>query len=253
MKALKRLLVAVALGVVPGAVTAPEPAWAKDPGAKNPGAKNLVVVELFTAQGCASCKQANRLIARIAGRPGVIALTWSVDYWDYLGWEDTFAQPEFTARQEAYGHRLGPRDVYTPQVVVNGAAQVSGDDADAVEALIRKAEHTPYRQPPKIRLLTGGRVRVGPSTTDTGTADVWLVRYDPHERDVKVTAGDNKGAVVIHQNVVRQLLRLGTWTGRPKTYKAPAAEEKGLDSVVLVQGVRGGPILGAADGQAHKP
>jgi hypothetical protein len=246
MKALERLLVVVALGVVPGAITAPEAAWAKDP------VKSPVVVELFTAQGCASCKQANLLVAHIAGRPGVIALTWSVDYWDYLGWKDTFAQPEFTARQGAYGHRLGPRDVYTPQVVVNGAAQVSGDDADAVETLIRRAEHT-YRRPPKIRLLPGGKVRVGPSTTDTGTADVWLVRYDPHERDVKVTAGDNKGAVVVHQNVVHQLLRLGTWTGRSKTYKAPAAEEKGLDSVVFVQGVRGGPILGASDGQAHKP
>ena len=240
MKALKRLLGVVAVGVIPGTVTAPETAWAKGP----------VVVELFTAQGCASCKQANRLIARLAGAPGVIALTSSVDYWDYLGWKDTFAQPEFTARQAAYGRRLGPRDVYTPQVVVDGAAQVSGDDADGVEALIRKAGRT-HRLQPKIKLLSGGRVKVGPGPTHSGAADVWLVRYDPHEQDVKVTAGDNRGAVVAHQNVVRQLLRLGTWTGRPKTYKAPPAEEKGLDTVVIVQGVRGGPILGAID--AHKP
>jgi hypothetical protein len=242
MKALERLLVVVALGVIPGAITAPGIAWAKGP----------VVVELFTAQGCASCKQANRLIARIAGRPGVIALTWSVDYWDYLGWKDTFAQPEFTARQRAYGRRLGPRDVYTPQVVVDGAAQVSGDDADAVEALIRKAEHS-HRWQPKIRMLSGGRVKVGPATSNRGTADVWLVRYDPHEQDVKVTAGDNRGAVVVHQNVVRQLVRLGTWTGLPRTYKEPDAEEKGLATVVIVQGVRGGPILGAADEQARGP
>ncbi|MDB5482408.1 MAG: hypothetical protein JWO83_3461 [Caulobacteraceae bacterium] len=238
MKALERLLVIVALGVVPEAITAPDTAWAKSP----------VVVELFTAQGCASCKQANRLIAQIAGRPGVIALTWSVDYWDYLGWKDTFAQPEFTARQRAYGRRLGPRDVYTPQVVVDGSAQVSGDDADGVEALIRKAEHSHLRQP-KIRILSGRRVKVGPAETGKGTADVWLVRYDPHEQDVKVTAGDNRGAVVVHQNVVRQLVRLGTWTGRPKTYKAPDAEEKGLNTVVIVQGIRGGPVLGAADGK----
>lgn len=242
MKALERLLVVVALGVVPGAITAPETAWAKGP----------VVVELFTAQGCASCKQANRLVARIAGRPGVIALTWSVDYWDYLGWKDTFAQPEFTARQRAYGRRLGPRDVYTPQVVVDGAAQVSGDDADGVEALIRKAQHG-HRRQLKIRMLTGGRVNVGPAITATGTADVWLVRYDPHEQDVRVTAGDNRGAVVVHQNVVHQLVRLGTWTGRPKAYKAPPAEEKGLNSAVIVQGVHGGPILGETDGPTRKP
>jgi hypothetical protein len=211
-----------------------------------------VVVELFTAQGCASCNQANQLVAKIAKRPDVIALTWSVDYWDYLGWKDTFAQPEFTARQRAYGRRLGPRDVYTPQVVVDGAAQVSGDDADSVEASIHKAEHG-ARQPPKIRFLPGGRVKVGEATSNQGTADVWLVRYDPHEQGVRVTAGDNRGAVVVHQNVVRQLLRLGTWTGRPKTYKAPPAEEKGLNSVVIVQGVRGGPIFRAADSASSKP
>jgi len=246
MKALERLLVVVALGVIPGVIAAPETASAKG------SIKGPVVVELFTAQGCASCKEANRLIARIAGRPGVIALTWSVDYWDYLGWKDTFAQPEFTARQRAYGHRLGPRDVYTPQVVVDGAAQVSGDDADGVDSLIRKAEHG-HRRQSKIRILTGGRVKVGPATADGGTADVWLVRYDPHEQDVKVTAGDNRGAVVVHQNVVRQLTRLGTWTGRSKTYKAPPAEEKGLDTVVIVQGVRGGPVLGAAEAEPHTP
>lgn len=250
MKALERLLVVVALGVIPGAITAPDSAWARGPGPKSPGAKSPVVVELFTAQGCASCKQANQLVARIARRPGVIALTWSVDYWDYLGWKDTFAQPEFTARQRDYGRRLGPRDVYTPQVVVNGAAQVSGDDADGVEALIQKAEHNRRRQP-RIRFLTGGRVDVGEATTAGRTADVWLVRYDPHEQDVRVTAGDNRGAVVVHQNVVRQLLRLGAWTGRPKAYKAPAADEKGLNTMVIVQGVHGGPVVGAADSPAN--
>jgi len=247
MKALKHLLVVATLGGLAGATTAPESACAKGPGAKGP-----VVVELFTAQGCASCKQANRLIARMAGTPGVIALTWSVDYWDYLGWKDTFAQPEFTARQRAYGRRLGPRDVYTPQVVVDGAAQVSGDDTDAVQALIRKAEHS-RRPQPRIRILAGGWVKVGRATTQRGTADVWLVRYVAPEQDVRVTAGDNRGAIVVHKNVVRQLLRLGAWTGRPKAYRAPAPDEKGLNSAVIVQGVRGGSILGAADGQTRKP
>jgi hypothetical protein len=244
MKALERLLLIVALGVAPGPIAIPEIAWAKG------AAKGPVVVELFTAQGCASCKEANRLVARIARRSGVVALTWSVDYWDYLGWKDTFAEPEFTLRQRAYGHRLGPSDVYTPQVVVDGAAQVSGDDGDAVEALMRQAGRD-LRLGPKIRFLNSGRIKVGAASVSGRTADVWLVRYDPHEQDVKVTAGDNRGAMVVHQNVVRQLLRLGSWTGRPKTYKAPAADEKGLSAVVLVQGVHGGPILGVA--QASSP
>jgi hypothetical protein len=247
MSALKHLLVVAALGMIPGATTAPVSAWAKSLGTKAP-----VVVELFTAQGCASCKQANRLIARIAGTPGVIALTWSVDYWDYLGWKDTFAEPEFTARQRAYGRRLGPRDVYTPQIVVDGEAQVSGDDADTVQALIHKAEHSRWRQP-KIRILADGSVRVGRAISEGGAGEVWLVRYDPKEQDVRVTAGDNRGAIVVHKNIVRQLIRLGTWTGRPKAFRTPASDEKGLGTAILLQGVRGGTIVGAADSQIRKP
>jgi len=237
-----RLVVGVALGTVVGVTTPTDVAWGKAP----------IVVELFTAQGCASCRQANRLIAKIADRPGVIALTWSVDYWDYLGWKDTFAQSAFTGRQKTYARRVGPRDVYTPQVVVNGAAEASGDDASDVEALIRKAEHS-RRRPPRIRLLAGGRVSVGNGPAGRATADVWLVRYDPREQSVTVTAGDNRGATVVDRNVVRQFVRLGRWQGHATSYRAPAADEKGLESAVLVQDARGGPILAAADGNARKP
>ena len=210
------------------------------------------MVELFTAQGCASCLQANRLVAKIADRPGVIALTWPVDYWDYLGWKDTFAQPAFTARQKTYARRVGPRDVYTPQVVVNGAAEASGDDASDVDALIRKAEHG-LRPVPRIRLTAGGRVSVGSGPAERAPDDVWLVRYDPREQSVTVKAGDNRGATVVDRNVVRQLVRLGKWRGHAASYRAPPADEKGLESAVLVQDAHGGPIIAAADGKGRKP
>jgi hypothetical protein len=218
-----------------------------------------VVVELFTAQGCASCKQANRLIARLADRPGVIALTWSVDYWDYLGWKDTFAQPPFTARQKAFARRLGPRDVYTPQIVVGGAAQVSGDDAAAVEALVRDAERPRRGRPPRVRLTGGGWVSVGaatrlpPGVGPRMRADVWLVRYDPRRQEVAVTAGDNRGASVVHRDVVRELSRLGPWSGRAESFKAPPAAEAGLATAVIVQAPRGGPIIAAAVSPAAPP
>jgi hypothetical protein len=213
-----------------------------------------VVVELFTAQGCASCKAANRLIAQLADRPGVIVLTWTVDYWDYLGWKDTFAEPEFTARQRAYDRHLGPRDVYTPQVIVDGASQVSGDDAQAVEALIQRAEHPAGRRGggrrPRVRILAGGLVRVGRGHRPAGhgpsaRADVWLVRYDPREQDVTVTAGDNHGATVVQRNVVREMIRLGAWSGRQITFHAPPPRDDTLASAVLVQAPRGGPVLAA--------
>ncbi len=109
-------------------------------------AKPPVVVELFTAQGCASCGQADSYLAKLDEQPGVLTLAWSVDYWDYLGWKDTFAQPDFTDRQRAYDKRFGLRDVYTPQIVVDGAAQASGDKAGAIDALIRQARHARTRQ-----------------------------------------------------------------------------------------------------------
>jgi hypothetical protein len=85
-----------------------------------------VVVELFTAQGCGGCVEANAVVERAAGEPGVIALTYGVDYWDYLGWTDTFARPEFVQRQRAYRAALRQRGVSTPQVVIDGRRQVSG-------------------------------------------------------------------------------------------------------------------------------
>jgi hypothetical protein len=229
MRFLSRLLLILALGsAFPGG------AWAKGP----------AVVELFTAQGCASCKQANRLIARMADRPGVIALTWSVDYWDYLGWKDTFARPEFTLRQKAYARHVGPADVYTPQVIVNGAAQASGDDAAAVESLIKSSE-LPRGGRPTITPLRHGRVRVGPGRTGGVRADVWLVRYDPKEQDVEVTAGDNRGARIAHRNVVREIVRLGQWRGQAVTFADPPGEDD-LAALVIVQRPRGGAIIAAA-------
>lgn len=234
---LARLSLLLALGLGPAA------AWARSHPAKAPASP--VVVELFTAQGCSSCQAANGLIAKLAERPGIIALTWSVDYWDYLGWQDTFAQPEFVVRQKAYARHLGPRDVYTPQVVVNGAAQTSGDDAAGVEALIRDSK-TQTSRPPRIRFLPGGGIAVGAGQRPPRSAEVWLIRYDPKEQDVLVKAGDNRGASVAETKVVRQMVRLGAWKGAPVSFKAPAADE-GLASVVILQVTHGGPVLAARE------
>jgi hypothetical protein len=213
-------------------------------------AKPPVVVELFTAQGCSSCGKANNLVKDLAERPDVIALTWPVDYWDYLGWKDTFAKPEFTDRQRAYDRRLGVRDVYTPQVVVGGVAQVSGAKAEAVERLIREAQRAPA-DPPDMLVMTNGKVAVGYGRPPRGGGEVWLVRYDPREQDVEVKAGDARGQVVPHRNVVRQVARLGVWTGRPSLYRAPPPTEENLETLILVQ-ARSGKVLGVLKAAAPK-
>lgn len=208
-------------------------------------AKPPVVVELFTAQGCASCGEANANLAKLAQREGVLALTFPVDYWDYLGWSDTFAKPEFTARQKAYVARLELREPYTPQVVVDGRAQAGGLQTEKVERLLSQAAKAP-RDPPDMAFIGARRVDVGTGRPPRGGAEVWMVRYDPREHDVVVKKGDNRGQTVAHRNVVREIKRLGPWRGRPTAYRMPAAAEDGLVTAVLVQATDGGSILGAA-------
>jgi len=218
------------------ALWAPVGAWARSP----------VVVELFTAQGCSSCGKANAYIARLADRAGVVALTWSVDYWDYLGWKDTFAEPEFADRQRAYDKRFGLRDVYTPQVIVDGAAQVSGAQSASVDALIGEARRARLPRP-AMEMRQDGRIAVGTGRRPPGGGDVWLIRFDPREEDIAVTEGDNRGTTVPQRNVVRQLARLGAWSGRPVSFKLPPASDEGLATLLLVQADHGGRILGVLE------
>jgi hypothetical protein len=207
-------------------------------------ARAPVVVELFTAQGCVSCEKANAFAAGLADRAGLAALTFNVDYWDYLGWKDTFARPEFTERQRAYDKRFGLQDVYTPQFVVDGAAQASGDKQAEVEGLVHDAAHAAPARGPRITPRADGTVAVEEAPSRRA-ADVWLVRYDPRAQSVQVKEGDNRGQTVSGRNVVRQLARLGAWNGRRKVYHLPAPPEDGLRSLVIVQGADGGRILAA--------
>ena len=209
------------------------------------GREPTVVVELFTSQGCSSCVKSGDVIEAAAEKPHVIALTFAVDYWDYLGWEDTFAKPEFTERQRAYMKRFALRDVYTPQMVVDGQAQAAALHADTMQDLVKAAERV-RRHPPALA-LTKDRLAIGDGETPRGGADVWLVRYDPKTQSVVVRKGENRGKTIVAHNVVRQLARLGGWTGKPKVLHLPAADSDGLKTVLLVQGAHGGPLLGARE------
>ena len=206
-------------------------------------AKPPILVELFTAQGCVSCREADAHLGRLADRPGVLALTFSVDYWDYLGWTDTFARPEHSQRQQAYVSRLKLREPYTPQVVIDGRQEVQGLKTAEVDRLVRLAVDQP-RNPPDIRFVSARRVDVGSGRVAKGGAEVWLIRYDPRAVEVAVKAGDNRGETVVQRNVVRQIKRLGVWRGRPQAFRIPATPEDGLKSVVVVQAPRDGRVLG---------
>lgn len=234
-------LLALALGVF----ASPDPGQAQP---QAPRSRGPLVVELFTAQGCESCPQANQMLGDLAERDRVIALTFPVDYWDYLGWRDTFAKPEFSARQRAYVGRLRLKEIYTPEVVVNGRLEAPGVDAEEIESLVEgeAARRAAVRRPSIAVGRRGERVSIGSGSAFREPADVWLVRYDPVRREVRVRNGENQGETVPHLNVVRELTRLGSWSGRPRSYPLTAAAS-GLRTVVLVQGAAGGPILAARE------
>jgi hypothetical protein len=209
-------------------------------GAAAPDGRQLTVVELFTSQGCSSCPPANENLIAISQRPGILALTFSVTYWDRLGWKDTFGKPEFTTRQRIYEPSLGHPGPFTPQVVVNGSADVVGNRLAEIEALLAKAGRL---DAPSIE-IDGGEVRIGSAEWRAGEADVWLVRYDPEIVAVAIPRGENGGRTLPQTHVVHELSRIGGWDGRAVSLPIARGSET-LKVAVLVQ-KPGGPIVAAS-------
>jgi hypothetical protein len=200
-----------------------------------------VLVELFTSQGCSSCVQSGALIGALDRLPHVLALTYPVDYWDYLGWRDTLAKPEFTERQKLYMRALALRDVYTPQIVVDGRLQAAAVDGDAIDDLIRTASGA-HAAAPRVSLAKT-RFAILSGAAPAGGAAVWLVRYRPGDQSVKVLAGDNRGRTVIEHNVVRELSRLGVWRGHAEAFRISPLDDRQLKTVVIIQALRSGRVL----------
>jgi hypothetical protein len=212
------------------------------------GDSRPVVVELFTSQGCSSCPPADELLAELAKDPGVLALSFHVDYWDYIGWKDPFAAAQYTERQRDYAAALGLRYVYTPQMVIDGRHDVVGSKRREVTQAIEKASATAAVVDVTLEPADGGRAVLSAGAPPTEEAVIWLITFDDGH-DTPVTSGENRGRGLHNSNVVRDLRPLGTWSGAAKTYAVDfakaKAEGRGGCAVIVQQG-RGGPIVGAA-------
>ena len=230
----------VAAALVLGYATA-QPVEARVPAP--PPSDDLTVVELFTSQGCNACPPANANLVRLSSRPDLLTLSFNVTYWDDLGWPDTFARPEYTARQRDYQRGLGTDNVWTPQVVVDGRAHTVGRQMEQIERLVSAHLVTAG---PAIAFRNGG-VGLAGGPAQSQPADVWLVRYEPDPIAVPVARGENAGATLPHASVVRELVKLGEWSGgEAQGWALPAPTREGLLTAVLVQMPNGGPILRAA-------
>lgn len=199
------------------------------------------VVELFQSQGCSSCPPANENILALADRPDLLVLSFGVTYWDRLGWKDTFASHENTQRQYDYANGgLKRRNVATPQIVINGRIVIVGSNRNQLTQAISSAK---LPASPPVLALSGATLSIAASSAPAGAADVWLVRYDPRTVQVPIQAGENGGRTLPHRNVVRQLVRLGGWSGKAATYQILAAADPAYRTAILVQTASGGPII----------
>jgi hypothetical protein len=219
-------------------------------------AEPRAVVELFTSQGCSSCPPADRILGELAKDPTLIALSLPIDYWDYLGWKDTLADARFSARQKAYSQVRGDREVYTPQVVVNGSVHVTGSDRAGIEGAIdttKKANGV--MSVPVTMTRVGKQLNVSVEASGKGLAaahgEVWICSVSK-QVPIEIRRGENSGREITYHNVVRNLLKVGDWNGGSASWTVPLENvvHEGIDAAVvyLQDGSRDrpGPMLGAA-------
>jgi hypothetical protein len=202
-------------------------------------AERPVLVELFTSQGCSSCPPADELLAELAARDDVVALSFHVDYWNYIGWKDPFATKWATQRQRDYGRMLAQRYVYTPEIVVGGTAHAVGSEREEVERLIAEAQA--QAGPTVSAERSGDRllVRVGEGK---GEGTLWLMQFDP-EHVTHIERGENNGRTLRNVNVVRGITRLGDWQGAAIDFSVDAPTGA---AAVIVQAEGPGRVAGAA-------
>ncbi len=245
----RALLLAAAAGLVPaGAARAGGHAhhhhYNKD---------RLVVVELFTSQGCSNCPPADAFMRELVRHENILGLTYNVDYWDYLGWRDTLASPDFTRRQEQYAAARGDTKVYTPQMIVNGKQDVIGNKHERVLELIEKerrqgdCRHVDLKIAEKDGMLL---IDAGPATEmlKGREATLWVVTA-MKEVTVEIAKGENRGRKLTYANVVRKIVPVAVWRGKRMHIALPRAQlfvSGAKTCAALLQLDDHGPIIGAA-------
>jgi hypothetical protein len=240
-------LVILAQTLILSAFHAPSPARAEEV-----AWANASVIELYTSQGCSSCPEADQLLEQLSHRPDVIALSFPVSYWDYLGWKDTLARPENAERQRIYAKSIGDGEVYTPQAVVNGVRNCVGSNRDQIESAVEETAPVVGKDAvPIVIRREDGKLIIEVGSAPEGSRNtkgrVFVATVQP-SLAVPIQRGENAGAVVTYTNVVRKLAEAGEWLGAPTSYALPigAVAAEGESIVVFLQADNFGRIVAAA-------
>jgi len=213
----------------------------------NASSSPFVVIELFTSQGCESCPPAEAFLRELNQRKNIITLEYHIDYWDYIGWRDPFADPSYTQRQKDYANKMGGRYIYTPQMVFNGKTHEVGSKKSAVLTMISTIEKAANKLTPDISLTSsagGLNYNIEAQSNIKDIYNVILVGFDG-EHITKVTHGENSGESLINSNVVRSMTTIGTWQGQALNATTPILKGNG-GCVIMLQHQETHEILSAA-------
>ncbi len=194
------------------ALAVPRAAWAS--------ARPPILVELFTSQGCSSCPAADQLAGDLIKRDDLMLVSFNVDYWDYLGWKDTLARPEFTKRQRGYAKARGDGDVYTPQIVVNGEMHAVGSRKSQVETEISECSPSAAQVPLSIAIDSDAVIVDAQADHTLNEATLWLMSVAP-KITVAIGRGENEGNSITYYNVVRSLTPMGMYHGSSGRFAMP--------------------------------
>lgn len=236
---------ALAALLVSAAAVDPATAQAADAQAGAGDANRPVLLELFTSQGCSSCPPADAVLRELSGRRDVLALGFHVDYWDYLGWVDPFASPAFTARQHGYARQRGFQ-VYTPQLVVDGATALVGSRRGQAEDEIVAA--AARRQTAPAAISRDGRMvklSLGKASDASAAGEVWLISFD-RELATAIRSGENAGKRIAYPNVVRSIRKLADWSNTPLQLDEMLGPDERGERLALVVQARGGRVWAVA-------
>jgi hypothetical protein len=242
-------MIVVALALMPGLAQSET----TDTSPTQPPAPPRAVIEMFTSQGCSDCPAADLLLKRYLDQKNVIGLSLPVDYWDYLGWKDTLAGARNAERQREYAKRFDTGTVYTPQAVVNGAAEVLGSSQSEIDRALSATETALGSSRVPVHFWHYGTniiIETGAAApgSEPKEATIWLAVVQKSV-DVAVKGGENNGKTLTYYNVVRELTPVGLWNGRPATIRLARAaimRPESEDLIVLIQEANAGPIIGAA-------
>lgn len=211
------------------------------------------IVELFTSQGCSSCPAADEFITSVHRDKNLLALAWHVDYWDYLGWEDTFAKSDHEDRQRRYSVSFGENQIYTPQVVINGRSHAVGHHVEKIQTILKEYEsQNKGLFVPIITTINKDALDIEIAHgADTGKATLWMV-YFANQAVVHVERGENHGKELTYSNIVRDIELVGMMEPDGLKMMLPLSElsHKGYDSCALIlqkstKYGTPGPIIGA--------